>query len=302
MPFNKIKNWIFNHKIAVANIGLCFVLVALVYTPACAPTSTSEIPQKAQITPPSAPTNVNQLLPQGKVSQEEEQKIEEKVDVEKEKIAEENIEETFLVTRVIDGDTIELENGEKVRYIGIDAPETVHPSKPVECFGREASAKNKELVENKRVRLEKDITDRDKYGRLLRYVYVGDLFVNLELVKLGYATSYTYPPDVKYQDLFIAAQKEARETQRGLWGACQETTSTPSADTNTNTNVSSSSPSNSDCLIKGNISSSSGEKIYHLPDCPYYNKTVIDESKGERWFCTEAEAQAAGWRKAKNCP
>ena len=139
--------------------------------------------------------------------------------------------ESFKVTRVIDGDTVEIESGEKVRYIGIDTPETVDPRKPVQCFGLEASKKNKELVEGKTVLLEKDITDKDKYSRLLRYVWVGDpsppvggsgrgLFINLELVKQGFAFSYTYPPDIKYQKEFLAAEKEAREAKRGLWGAC----------------------------------------------------------------------------------
>ncbi|MCG2692623.1 thermonuclease family protein [Candidatus Parcubacteria bacterium] len=126
----------------------------------------------------------------------------------------------FKVVKVVDGDTIKLENGEVVRYIGIDTPETVHPSKPVQCFGKEASDKNKELVEGKLVKLEKDITDRDKYGRLLYYVRVGDLFVNDELVRQGYAYIYTYPPDVKYSEQFVQAQKEARENNRGLWAGC----------------------------------------------------------------------------------
>ena len=123
------------------------------------------------------------------------------------------------VIRVVDGDTIEIEGGEKVRYIGIDTPETVDPRKTVQCFGVEASKKNQELVEGKMVRLEKDITDRDKYNRLLRYVYVGDTFINLELVKQGFAYSYSYPPDIKYQDQFVNAQQEAREEKRGLWNA-----------------------------------------------------------------------------------
>lgn len=126
----------------------------------------------------------------------------------------------FTVTRVIDGDTIEIAGGERVRYIGIDTPETVNPNKPVQCFGVEASNKNKELVEGKIVRLEKDTTDRDKYRRLLRYVYVGDTFVNLELVKQGFAHSYFYPPDTKYQDQIIVAQQEAENSKNGLWTAC----------------------------------------------------------------------------------
>jgi micrococcal nuclease len=125
------------------------------------------------------------------------------------------------VTRVIDGDTIEVSiDGQiyKVRYIGIDTPETVHPTKGEEPYGREACDKNKELVEGEIVTLEKDVSEIDQYGRLLRYVYVGSLFINAELVRLGYAQVATYPPDVKYQDLFLQLQREAREEGRGLWG------------------------------------------------------------------------------------
>ena len=115
----------------------------------------------------------------------------------------------YLVIKVIDGDTIAIEGGAVIRYIGIDTPETVHPSKPVQCFGVEASAKNKELVEGKRVRIEKDISEVDKYNRLLRYIWIGDVFVNDYLVRQGYAYASTYPPDVKYTDQFIKAQEEA---------------------------------------------------------------------------------------------
>ena len=103
---------------------------------------------------------------------------------------------------------------------GIDTPETVDPRKPVQCFGVEASKKNKELVEGKMVRLETDITDRDKYNRLLRYIWLDDILINQELVEQGYAKSYSYPPDIKYQDKFVAAEKKAREDKLGLWTAC----------------------------------------------------------------------------------
>lgn len=126
-------------------------------------------------------------------------------------------ENAVRVTGVIDGDTIEIEGRIKVRYIGIDAPETVHPEKPVEYFGKEAAEKNRELVEGKTVRLERDVQDKDKYGRLLRYVWVGDVMVNAELVRLGYAYSSTYPPNVKYQTYFLQLEREAREENRGLW-------------------------------------------------------------------------------------
>lgn len=122
------------------------------------------------------------------------------------------------VLRVVDGDTIKIEGDEVVRYIGIDAPETVHPSKPVQCYGKEASEKNRELVEGKEVFLEKDVSETDKYGRLLRYVWLGETLVNEYLVREGYAQASSYPPDVKYQDRFIEAQRLAREEEKGLWG------------------------------------------------------------------------------------
>lgn len=122
------------------------------------------------------------------------------------------------VIRVIDGDTIKIEGDKVVRYIGIDTPETVHPSKPVQCYGKEASDKNRELVEGKEVKLEKDVSETDKYGRLLRYVWFEEVLVNEYLVREGYAQSSTYPPDVKYQDRFLEAQREAREEKKGLWG------------------------------------------------------------------------------------
>lgn len=224
---------------------------------------------------------------------------------------------TVLVTRVVDGDTIELENGQRVRYIGIDTPETVDPRKAVQCFGEEASKRNKQLMEGQRVRLEKDVSETDKYGRLLRYVYTGDMMVNLELVEQGFAHSSTYPPDVKYQDRLVEAERKAREAKRGLWGACSTTITKPidvtpvpilpttASPATTQGNGTSVVPvpisdQSSSCVIKGNISS--GGKIYHLPGCGSYNKTKISEAQGEYWFCTEEEAIAAGWRKALNCP
>ncbi|MEI7749991.1 MAG: thermonuclease family protein [Candidatus Moraniibacteriota bacterium] len=126
----------------------------------------------------------------------------------------------YGVARVIDGDTIEIEGGERVRYIGMDTPETVDPEKSVQCFGKEASDENKRLVEGKTVRLEKDTNDRDQYGRLLRYVYVGDTFVNLDLVRLGFAYATPYPPDILHQDWFAETEQSAKDAGLGLWGAC----------------------------------------------------------------------------------
>ena len=125
------------------------------------------------------------------------------------------------VVRVIDGDTIEVrieDRTYKVRYIGMDTPETKHPQKPVEWMGEEAAVENEKLVGGRSVELEKDVSETDRYGRLLRYVWVGDMMVNAELVRLGYAQASSYPPDVRYAELFRELQREAREAQRGLWG------------------------------------------------------------------------------------
>lgn len=121
------------------------------------------------------------------------------------------------VARVVDGDTIVLENGETVRYLGIDAPETVNPNMAPEFYGQEATDKNRELVEGRTVSLEKDVSDRDHYGRLLRYVSVGNVFVNAELVRGGYAYEASRPSDSRYRSLLRKLEQEAREQHRGLW-------------------------------------------------------------------------------------
>jgi len=202
--------------------------------------------------------------------------------------------EQAQVTRVVDGDTIDVlvgGNTYRVRYIGVDTPETVDPRSPVQCYGREASERNRQLVEGKTVELEKDVSETDKYGRLLRYVWVGGEMVNATLVREGYAMAITYPPDVKYQELFLSLQQEARDAGLGLWDpACIPTPVAPGICDYSGTDQP---------VIKGNISQSTGEKIYHVPGGEFYDKTVIDEASGERWFCTEQDAVAAGWRRSK---
>ena len=135
--------------------------------------------------------------------------------------------ELVKVVRAVDGDTIKLETGQTVRYIGIDAPELHHPKKRLQCFGKEASNKNKELVEGKLVRLEKDVSETDRYWRLLRYVYLPTTaspsgeFINDILVREGYAFALTFPPDIKYSDHFRNLENQARENNRGLWNKCK---------------------------------------------------------------------------------
>ncbi len=132
-----------------------------------------------------------------------------------------NVNKIAKVTRVIDGDTIEIEGGQRVRYIGINAPEFNDNNN---CFAKESFLKNKELVEGKIISLERDISETDKFGRLLRYVYIDKFLINELLVKEGYANVSTYPPDVKYYEKFIKAEKEAQEFNRGLWSNCIELT------------------------------------------------------------------------------
>jgi micrococcal nuclease len=141
---------------------------------------------------------------------------------------------TGTVVDVVDGDTIKVDIGGTVytvRYIGIDTPETVDPGSPVEWMGPEASAANGGLVAGKQVVLEKDVSETDRYDRLLRYVWLdepdGWLLVNLELVRRGFANASSYPPDVAYQSLFRAAEREAADAGIGLWGATPVPTPSP---------------------------------------------------------------------------
>jgi len=138
----------------------------------------------------------------------------------------------ILVKRVIDGDTLQLVNGERVRLIGIDTPElhesdklyrdslrTKQDARIIQELGRRAYEFTKQLVEGKRVILEFDVEKYDRYKRLLAYVYLKDgTFVNAEIVKQGYASLMTIPPNVKYSDLFLRLYQEARQNLRGLWG------------------------------------------------------------------------------------
>jgi micrococcal nuclease len=130
------------------------------------------------------------------------------------------------VTRVVDGDTIHVLTGgqdEPVRYIGIDTPESVKPGTPVQCFAKAASAENERLVSGRHVRLVYDAERRDRYGRLLAYVYTEahpSVFVNASLVRAGYARTLTIPPNVRYAERFAALARTAREHGKGLWRRC----------------------------------------------------------------------------------
>ena len=130
------------------------------------------------------------------------------------------------VVEVVDGDTVRVRlrgDDESVRLLGIDTPEVKDPRKPVQCFGVEASNHTKTLLpKGTSVRLVRDVEARDRYGRLLAYLYRSSdgTFVNLELAEQGYAVPLTYPPNVTHADAFVAAAGRAREAGRGLWGRC----------------------------------------------------------------------------------
>jgi endonuclease YncB( thermonuclease family) len=130
------------------------------------------------------------------------------------------ISSTPLVTRIIDGDTIEVNIGgniHKVRYIGIDTPELTDERAEFNALAQEATRYNRQLVEGKTIRLEKDVSEADKYGRLLRYVYIENTLVNAELVRKGLAWAKSYPPDTKYQDILAKAEAQAKEEKIGIW-------------------------------------------------------------------------------------
>ena len=125
-----------------------------------------------------------------------------------------------IVTRVVDGDTVWLEDGERVRLIGIDAPETDHPDQPQECYAGQATQALRRMVLDRRVRVETDLELRDPFDRLLAYLWVGGRMVNEELAEGGFAVARRYPPNLRHARRLEAAQERARAESLGLWGAC----------------------------------------------------------------------------------
>ena len=127
----------------------------------------------------------------------------------------------YTVKEVIDGDTIILITGERIRYLGVDTPELHHPTIGKECGGQEAKDENAKLLTGKRIRIEKDITDKDPYGRLLRYVFTEDgYFVNYEIIRRGWAQVFVIYPDRKYEKILIDAQLSAEKDNVGIWKYC----------------------------------------------------------------------------------
>jgi len=169
-------------------------------------------------------------------------------------------------------------------------------------FGPEATSYLTLLLEGKHVRLEKDISGADRFERLLRYVYIpsddirsDDVFLNQELVRQGYALTSAQAPDNRYRDLLSSAQESARANNLGMWAVCDMTehiSSLREIDTQ---------PADPSCDIKGNISEKAYGRLYFVPGCPNYNRVKIDTRKGEAYFCSEAEAKAAGFTRSESC-
>jgi len=221
-----------------------------------------------------------------------EEATEEPTTIEEETTPDEIIKEKAKVTRVIDGDTMEVElNGKvyKVRYIGINSPEYNQP------YGDEATQANSSLVLGKTVILEKDVSETDKYGRLLRYVYVGNLFVNAHLVKYGWAQASTYPPDVKYSDLFVSLEREARENNLGCWFIPEETEEEPPPPTEEEPPP----PTEEEPPppTKKFVGSKKSD-VYHYPTCRYVKKILPENII---WFSSVEDARAHGYRPCKVC-
>ena len=192
--------------------------------------------------------------------------------------------------KVVDADTIFL-NKEKIRLHGIDAPETEQS-----CYieeeawpcGKQATEYLKKLLEGASIpSLLCKISSKDRYGRSIGVCYVGEININSSLVENGWALAYT-----EYSKDYIMYEKSASENKVGIWqGDFVEPW-------NWRKGIRVKAIKKNGCVIKGNISSN-GEKIYHLPNTKSYFKTKISTSKGERWFCSEKEAQSHGWRKPK---
>ena len=199
------------------------------------------------------------------------------------------------VLDVVDGDTIKVEvdgKSETVRFLLVDTPESVHPNKPVQPFSKEASKYTEDMLSGSNVELELGIGERDKYGRLLAYVYADGKSVQKSLLEKGLArVAYVFEPNIKYVDDYEKIQKQAQQEGIGIWSLenySQEEGYVPKeSEERVNETA------DSKCKIKGNVNSS-GEKIYHVESGRYYKIT-----KPEVWFCTEQEAIDAGFRKSQ---
>ncbi|MFA6963098.1 MAG: thermonuclease family protein [Patescibacteria group bacterium] len=231
----------------------------------------------------------------------------------------------YDVTSIIDGDTVKINfdgKTESVRLIGIDSEELSSTDQKQKCFANLAKSEADKMLKGKKIKLESDPVsgERDKYNRLLGYIFVDETNFNQYMVENGFAHEYTYSnQNYKYRAEFKSAESRAKSTSKGLWSSnicvasavapAQQTEAAPSTVSQNNSAATPAEPTKPEkvveptppadpppgCLIKGNISSSG--KIYHVPGGSFYDRTKISEP-GEHWFCSEEEAVAAGWRKS----
>ena len=187
-----------------------------------------------------------------------------------------DISTNHVVQRIIDGDTFDLENEDRIRIYGINAPEY-----PKGCMSEDAKNRLEELILNKNVGIQQ--VTKDNFGRLVSLVYLDNLFINEVLVEEGFATFEKSKPEIESTLELERAQVKARQTGRGIWSLLCET-------------------KQEGCIIKGNYRSADTTRIYHTPDCYNYDRITIKPGTTDRWFCTEKEAQAAGFRKSLDCP
>lgn len=186
-----------------------------------------------------------------------------------------NLVET-LVIKVIDGDTFDTKDGERIRLYEIDAPEY-----PKGCLSEESKNRLETMILNQKINYQR--IGKDNFGRILAYVYFNKIFINEALVQEGLA--YFQKAKILNENslLLEQSQEKAKIIKRGVWSNICLT-------------------QKENCLIKGNYRSAGNTRIYHLPDCYNYDRITIKPGTSDRWFCTEVEAKAAGFRKSNDCP
>jgi hypothetical protein len=184
------------------------------------------------------------------------------------------------VTKVLDGDTFEIEGGQRIRLRHVDASALEY------CYGSEARKRLEELVLGKGVILKEKVVGQQ--NRAIMLVYADEVLVNLEMIKQGYGRFHH--DNSNQEEILKQAGNQAKEEKLGLYGPeCYQTEN----------------PDKPVCNIKGNIDKNApaaSAKRYYFPGCPQYHFTIVEKDLGEDWFCSEAEAQEAGFVKAKNCP
>ncbi|PIQ91302.1 MAG: hypothetical protein COV70_04440 [Parcubacteria group bacterium CG11_big_fil_rev_8_21_14_0_20_39_22] len=207
------------------------------------------------------------------------------------------------VERVVDGDTLILSDENRVRLLGVDAPERGA------CYYGESKEYLVDLLEGKDIRIEKGLTAKDDYGRLLRWVILpspekdeDNILVNEKILETGHALRLSYSDesvdDNRYRDILVTAEKEAKNKELGIWSECE--VEDPKENTSALREIDTG-PTDPNCTIKGNISEKGYGRNYFFDYCPNYNRIKIDTRKGESYFCNVEEAEEAGFVMSESC-